>query len=80
MELRLAHPSDGAHRDGAVKLVSGLVRVEARGENWLRYFTSNPQETNPLVLQTLASHEVGVVTLSVVPRSLEDVYLRVVEE
>ncbi|MEE8391946.1 MAG: ABC transporter ATP-binding protein [Anaerolineae bacterium] len=85
IELRLAHPIDGPHRDGlhqdgVVKLVSDLVEIKAQGENWLRYSTPNPQETNPLLLQTLASHEVGVVTLSLVPRSLEDVYLRVVEE
>lgn len=75
MELRLAHPTDGI-----VKLVAGLVQVEAQGENWIRYFTPSPEETNPLLLRTLTSHEVGVVTLSPVPRSLEDVYLRVVEE
>ena len=85
MELRLTHsidgpPRDGPHRDGFVKLVSDLVKIEAQGENWLRYFTPAPHEINPLLLRTLASHEVGVLTLSVVPRSLEDVYLRVVEE
>ena len=77
---RHAHWIDGDHRDGFVKLVSDLVEIEAQEENWLRYFTPDPHETNPLLLRTLASHEVGVVTLSVVPRSLEDVYLRVVEE
>jgi ABC-2 type transport system ATP-binding protein len=75
MELRLAHPTDGI-----VSLVAGLVDVEAQGKNWIRYFTPNPEETNPLLLRTLTSHEVGVVTLSPVARSLEDVYLRVVEE
>jgi len=75
MELRLAHPADGV-----VKLTSSLVGVEAQGKDWLRYYTSNPQETNPILLQALASHGVEVVTLSEVPRSLEDVYLRVVEE
>jgi ABC-2 type transport system ATP-binding protein len=75
MELRLAHPTDGI-----VKLIADLVQVEAQGENWIRYFTSSPEETNPLLLRTLTSHEVGVVTLGPVPRSLEDVYLRVVEE
>jgi len=75
MELRLSQPADGV-----VKLVSDLVGIEAQGEDWLRYSAPNPQETNPLLLQTLAAHGVGVVTLSKVPRSLEDVYLRVVEE
>jgi len=73
--LRLSQPTDGV-----VKLVSGLVDIETQGEDWLRYSASNPQETNPVLLRTLASHGFGVVTLSEVPRSLEDVYLRVVEE
>ena len=75
MELRLAHPTDGV-----VELVSDLVSVESQGEDWLRYSTPNSRETNPLLLQALAAHGVEVVTLSKVPRSLEDVYLRVVEE
>ncbi len=74
MELRLSQAIDGV-----VKLASDLVKVEVQGEDWLRYSTANPQETNPLLLQMLAAHGVGVVTLSEVPRSLEDVYLRVVE-
>jgi ABC-2 type transport system ATP-binding protein len=74
MELRLA-----SSLNGAAKLVSDLVRVEAQGEDWLRFSTPNPQETNPLVLRALASQGVGVVTMSQVPRSLEDVYLRVIE-
>jgi hypothetical protein len=75
MELRLSHPTDGV-----VKLVADLVNVETRGEDWLRYSTSDPREINPVLLQTLAAHGYGVVTLSEVMRSLEDVYLRVVEE
>ncbi len=74
MELRLSHATDGV-----VKLASDLVKVEVQGEDWLRYSTADPQATNPLLLQMLAAHGVGVVTLSEVPRSLEDVYLRVVE-
>ncbi len=85
IELRLARSMDGSHsdgpgQDGVAKLVSNLVEIEAQGDGWLRYLAANHQETNPLLLQKLASHGVGVVTLSVVPRSLEDVYLRVVEE
>jgi ABC-2 type transport system ATP-binding protein len=75
MELRLSQPTDGV-----VNLVSGLVDIETQGEDWLCYSASDPQETNPVLLRTLASHGFGVVTLSEVPRSLEDVYLRVVEE
>lgn len=75
MELHLAQSVDGV-----VKLISDLVQVEAQAKDRLRYFTPHPQKTNPLLLQTLTAHGVGVVTLSEVRRSLEDVYLRVVEE
>jgi ABC-2 type transport system ATP-binding protein len=75
MELRLAQPTDGV-----VKLLSDLVDVQAHGADWVRYFTSDPHAMNPQLLGLLAGCEVGVVTLSEVERSLEDVYLRVVEE
>ena len=74
MELRLAGPIDGV-----VALVSDLVTVEDQGADWLLYSTPNPTNTNPAVLQTLSAKGVGVVTLSEVERSLEDVFLRVVE-
>lgn len=64
--------------DGVVNMISRLVDVEDHGENWLRYSTSQPEDTNSLVLQRLTEQEVGVVTLSEVPRSLEDVYLQAV--
>ncbi len=88
MELRLsvrlsaygeARSGDGAHQDGVVKLVSDLATVEAQGGDWLRYSTPHPQEINPRLLRALAAQGVGVVTLSEVARSLEDVYLQVVE-
>lgn len=75
MELRLAQSVDGV-----AKILSGLVKIETQGKDWLRYSTPHPQETNPPLLQELAARGVGVVTLSAVTRSLEDVYLRVVEE
>jgi len=80
MELRLAQPVGDPRRNGIVKLVSELVEVEAHGEDWVRYFAPDPRETNPQLLHLLAARGVGVVTLSEVRCSLEDVYLRVVEE
>ncbi len=73
MELRL-----GRKVDGALRLISDLIEVRESGEDWLRYSTPDPGETNPLVLRALAAGDVPVVTLSSVERSLEDVYLRVV--
>jgi ABC-2 type transport system ATP-binding protein len=73
MEVRLSRAVDGA-----AGLISDLVQIEEQGDDWLCYSTSDPHRTNPLVLGALATGGVGVVTLSKVPRSLEDVYLRAV--
>jgi ABC-2 type transport system ATP-binding protein len=73
MELRFDDAVDGAHDS-----LSNLVQIEDRGRGWIRYSTSDPERTNPLVLRVLAEQQVGVVTLSEVPRSLEEVYLRAV--
>ena len=80
MELHLAQPISDPHQNGVVKLVSDLAEVEAHGEDWVRYFAPNPQEVNPQLLSLLAVRGIRVITLSEVGRSLEDVYLRVVEE
>jgi ABC-2 type transport system ATP-binding protein len=73
LELRTAGPLNGAAGE-----IAGLARVVAEGENWIRYQTEAPEATNPQVLARLARHNVPVVTLAEVPRSLEDVYLQVV--
>lgn len=66
--------------NGAVQDLSDLVEVVSSGADWIRYRALDPATTNPLVLERLAARRVPVVTLAEVPRSLEDVYLQVVEE
>ena len=73
MELRFAHPLDGLLPE-----LEAHVAVESRGESWVRYWSSDPVADNPRLLHWLSNQKVDVVTLSEVPRSLEDVYLRVV--
>jgi ABC-2 type transport system ATP-binding protein len=73
LELRTATPLNGVARH-----LSDLVDVVESGDDWLRYRTSDPSAANPNVLQRLAENGIPVVTLSEVPRSLEDVYLQVV--
>jgi len=73
LELRVAQPLDGVAAS-----LADLVQVVATGTDWLRYHADQPAAVNPLVLQRLADQQVPVVTLSEVPRSLEDVYLQVV--
>ncbi len=72
MELRLAHPLNGTAR-----FIAEWGTVEAQGENWIRYSTPDPQETNPLLVRLLALQGVEIVTIREVPRSLEEVYLQV---
>jgi len=73
LELRVARPLDGV-----AESLTGLVQVVATGPDWLRYNSDEPDAVNPRVLQRLAAQQVPVITLSEVPRSLEDVYLLVV--
>jgi len=75
LELRLAQSLDGS-----LPLITDLIDVEERGETWLRYRTARPEVINPLLIQRLAREGTEVITLSEVPRSLEDVYLKIVEE
>ncbi len=75
LEMQLAGPLDGL-----LPAIESLVAIEERGETWFRYRTGAPQEVNPLLVQRLADEGAHIITLSEVPRSLEDVYLRIVEE
>jgi len=74
LEVRLAHSLDGY-----VEELTDLIRIESRGADWFRYRTSSPEATNPALLNRLATRNARVLTLSEVPRSLEEVYLSIVE-
>jgi len=74
LEVRLAHALDGV-----LPALADLVQVEARGEDWFRYRTPTPETTNPALLARLAGLHARVLTLSQVPRSLEEVYLQIIE-
>lgn len=75
MEVRLIGSVDGLS-----PRLTDIVEIEAQGDNWLRYRTAEPEEVNPRLLRRLAALGRQVVTLGQVPRTLEDVYMRVVEE
>jgi ABC-2 type transport system ATP-binding protein len=75
LELRLA-----GRLDGVSDALADLVEVESCGYDWLRYRTPDPRAVNPHVVNRLIGLDCQVITLSEVPQSLEDVYLRVVAD
>jgi ABC-2 type transport system ATP-binding protein len=74
VEVHLAHGLDGYADE-----LTDLIDVEEQGSDWFRYRTPRPNEINPALLARLAGMGARVTALSEVPRSLEDVYLRIVE-
>jgi ABC-2 type transport system ATP-binding protein len=75
MELRVA-----TELDGAVNAMPSGIRLLARGERWLRYEVEDPDATNPSVINAMMQAGIPIVTLAEIERSLEDLYLRVVED
>jgi len=75
MEVRFAEPMNCT-----LAALRERLDVESHGETWVRYWSNNPAGDNPPLLHWLSEQKVDVVTLSEVPRSLEEVYLRVVEQ
>lgn len=73
-ELQLARPLTQP-----MPLLNGHLEIESQDELSLRYHTAEPQVANPYLLRRL--HEIGaeVLTLREVPRSLEEVYLKLVQ-
>jgi len=74
MEIRLAMPLNGL-----VNHLEDWVNIVAHGQDWIRYTVSDPTQFNPLLLTELARQNIPIITLSEVSRSLEEVYLRIVE-
>jgi ABC-2 type transport system ATP-binding protein len=64
--------------DGLV-LPEGVVLSEKSGSR-LRFRVERPKEANPLLLRRLSEIQAPVVTLQEVPRSLEQVYLKVMAD
>jgi ABC-2 type transport system ATP-binding protein len=73
IELRVA-----CALNGTARAIADLITVEEQGTNWLRYRTERIEQVNPLIVERVSRAGHKVVTLSEVPRSLEQVYLNVV--
>lgn len=57
-----------------------MERIEQRDERSLQYRCSDPHVLNPRIIERLAANQIPVVSLSEVPRSLEDVYLSIISQ
>ena len=75
MELRVH-----GELNGLVKDLSNLVEIDSSGADWIRYKTTNPHETNPNLMRHVTGLGVDVITLSAITKTLEDIYLQVVQE
>ncbi len=75
MELRLTSAVDGLE-----PALRQMLAIETMGRDRIRYRTETPQDTNPRLLRWLAEQGRGVMMLSEVPQSLEDVYLQVIAQ
>ncbi|NDJ53076.1 MAG: ABC transporter ATP-binding protein [Chloroflexi bacterium] len=75
LELKVADQVDGLVED-----LADVVSIDSYGYNWVRFRTPQPQVVNPQLLKQLAAQGVDVITLSEVPQSLEQVYLRAVHD
>ena len=75
MELKVAD-----QLDGAVKYLPEGVHIRERGHDWVRFQSTDPERTNPQIVESMAAAGVRIVTLSEVKRSLEEVYLSVMQQ
>ncbi|HLA43406.1 MAG TPA: ABC transporter ATP-binding protein [Aggregatilineales bacterium] len=68
------------HVNGLAEDLREIVRVEASGDDWIDYVTPEPVKTNPQILRRVMDKGYDVLTLSQRSRTLEDVYLKIVQE
>lgn len=66
--------------NGQIKEIEHLVSVEWVRDDTIRYHADNPDIANPQLVRCLHDLGLGIISLQEVTRSLEQVYLRVIEE
>lgn len=74
-EAQFAAPWNAAD----LQMPSGVV-VTRRADDALRFSVENPDEANPWIVRQLVAQHAPLVALQEVPRSLEEVYLRIMED
>jgi ABC-2 type transport system ATP-binding protein len=76
MRLQLTQPI----LNGLADDLRQIVQVDSASEDWVDYLAPKPAETNPMLLRRVMDMGLEVLTLSQRSRTLEDVYLKIVEE
>jgi ABC-2 type transport system ATP-binding protein len=71
-EVRLAH-----NWDSSGLILPAGVTLSRRESDWMRFCVDSPRETNPLLVHELSARKAPVLSLREAPRSLEQVYLKV---
>lgn len=70
----------GSPIDPDILNFNGVLHIEQSADTWLRYSTPDPRAANPTFLRYLVEAGADVISMSPVPQSLEDVYLRMVAQ
>jgi ABC-2 type transport system ATP-binding protein len=68
----------GTTLNGQVDILLSEIAITAKGPNWFRYLTDQPDDANPTILRILVEAGLPVVRIQEVPRSLEQVYLQAI--
>lgn len=76
-ELRVAPPRRPVE---TLPLLADLVTVATVSDAAVQFRCPDPQQINPLIIARLAERAMAMVALAEVPRSLEDIYLRIVAD
>jgi hypothetical protein len=62
-----------------VRLLPNEVTVRESGPDWIRFQAVEPEVLNPMIIDAMSEAGIRIVTLSEVRRSLEEVYLSVMQ-
>ena len=81
-EARFAGPLTAATKDDLAPLpLPDGTHLTGRGDNWLRFCSEKPEESNAVILRTLLrSASPALVSFQEVGRSLEQVYIQAVHQ
>jgi ABC-2 type transport system ATP-binding protein len=66
--------------DSSRLILPAGVTLSGRESDWMRFRVDQPQVSNPLLVHELSAHKAPILSVQEAPRSLEQVYLKVMAE